>query len=183
MSGPHPQPTLHAAGDTPSTRKVRNGSSIRVILPLGGEIPGLRPARPLTVARGCWKRRGVSVGRVVGGRSAAGATCSARTRTQDCRGRGHRTASPRAVGGLAASGRLLGHCQHLGAAHEAHDLLSVSGDCEAAVLSAIARAVDRSWRQGLRIEAKQDFARRQRSRRAPLMAVRDSLAQAEILRT
>jgi signal transduction histidine kinase/DNA-binding response OmpR family regulator len=46
-----------------------------------------------------------------------------------------------------------------GAAQEAHDLVSVSGNCGARALSAISRDIERACRQGLVTDAIQDFAR------------------------
>jgi signal transduction histidine kinase/DNA-binding NarL/FixJ family response regulator len=46
-----------------------------------------------------------------------------------------------------------------GAAREAHDLVSMSGNCGARALSAIARDIERACRQGHAAEAVQDFAR------------------------
>jgi CheY-like chemotaxis protein len=46
-----------------------------------------------------------------------------------------------------------------GAAQEAHDLVSVSGNCGARALSAIARDIERACRQGLVTDAIQDFTR------------------------
>jgi HPt (histidine-containing phosphotransfer) domain-containing protein len=45
------------------------------------------------------------------------------------------------------------------AAQEAHDLVSVAGNCGARALSAIARDIERACRQGLVTDAIEDFAR------------------------
>jgi two-component system, sensor histidine kinase and response regulator len=68
----------------------------------------------------------------------------------------------------------------LGAAQEAHDLVSVSGNYGAAALSAIAREVEHSCRQGVLSEANRDFARMPRIAAeavVALTAVRDGLAK------
>jgi signal transduction histidine kinase/DNA-binding response OmpR family regulator len=65
-----------------------------------------------------------------------------------------------------------------GAAQEAHDLVSVSGNCGARALSAIARDIERACRQGLVTEAIQDFARMRGiavDAAIALTAVRDAL--------
>jgi signal transduction histidine kinase/DNA-binding response OmpR family regulator len=66
-----------------------------------------------------------------------------------------------------------------GAAQEAHDLVSVSGNCGARALSTIARDIERACRQGLITEAIQDFARMRGiavDAAIALTAVRDALA-------
>jgi HPt (histidine-containing phosphotransfer) domain-containing protein len=66
-----------------------------------------------------------------------------------------------------------------GAAQEAHDMVSVSGNCGARALSAIARDIERACRQGLVTEAIQDFARMRGiavDAAIALTAVRDALA-------
>ena len=65
-----------------------------------------------------------------------------------------------------------------GAAQEAHDLVSVSGNCGARALSGIARDIERACRQGLVTEAIQDFARMRGlavDAALALTAVRDAL--------
>jgi HPt (histidine-containing phosphotransfer) domain-containing protein len=65
-----------------------------------------------------------------------------------------------------------------GAAQEAHDLVSVSGNCGARALSAIARDIERACRQGLVTEAIQDFTRMRGiavDAAIALTAVRDTL--------
>jgi CheY-like chemotaxis protein len=66
-----------------------------------------------------------------------------------------------------------------GAAQEAHDLVSVSGNCGARALSAISRDIERACRQGLVTDAIQDFARMRGiavDAAIALAAVRDGLA-------
>jgi CheY-like chemotaxis protein len=75
-------------------------------------------------------------------------------------------------------GDFLGAGNTFSAAQEAHDLISVSGNCGAAALSAIARDIERACRQGLLTEASQDFSRMQGiavDAAVGLKAVRDSL--------
>ncbi len=64
------------------------------------------------------------------------------------------------------------------AAQEAHDLVSVAGNCGARALSAFARDIERACRQGLVADAIQDFARMRGAAvdaTLALTAVRDGL--------
>jgi CheY-like chemotaxis protein len=66
-----------------------------------------------------------------------------------------------------------------GAAQQAHDLVSVSGNCGAQALSAVARDIERACRLGLLAHATQDFARIPElaaDAAIALAAVRDALA-------
>ncbi len=65
-----------------------------------------------------------------------------------------------------------------GAAQEAHDLVSVSGNCGARALSAIARDIERACRQALVADATEDFVRMREAAAdaaRALTAVRDGL--------
>jgi HPt (histidine-containing phosphotransfer) domain-containing protein len=55
-------------------------------------------------------------------------------------------------------GTCLDRADTAGAAREAHDLVSVAGNCGAQVLSALARDIERSCKRGAASDADQAFA-------------------------
>jgi CheY-like chemotaxis protein len=59
---------------------------------------------------------------------------------------------------MARIGICLDRADAAGAAHEAHDLISVAGNCGAVALSTLARGIERCCRQGEIAEATQVFA-------------------------
>jgi signal transduction histidine kinase/CheY-like chemotaxis protein/HPt (histidine-containing phosphotransfer) domain-containing protein len=59
---------------------------------------------------------------------------------------------------MARIGICLDRADAAGAAHEAHDLISVAGNCGAVALSTLARGIERCCRQGAIAEATQVFA-------------------------